>query len=345
MAKIDDLIDKYFQTKQDELNDYTENIDNPAELVKMLLEFTDSMEKPQDFADLKLLEQFYLKHLPAETLVFADEVLAIHEVILDFYQFMQENNFLTKKDYLNALSFLQKNKHTFLSKMMDEQVWSREKKKRMDEMNQEMIDSLPPEMNDFFQGLNNMFNQEEEKQSTDNVIDFPSDYQEPKSYAIQLRVDLTGYKPPIWRRVLVPFDYTLDDLHEVIQNSFEWENEHLYQFMIKGQFYQPDTGFIDDFGEFPPQDTASMTLGEVFIFNKSIDYIYDFGDDWQHKVKLEKVIPYNELSSASSKLTGPEQLPICLTGRQDAPLEDSRGEEAFASFDLDKINKRLSELS
>ncbi|GMA53013.1 hypothetical protein GCM10025857_43700 [Alicyclobacillus contaminans] len=128
MAKIDDLIDKYFQTKQDELNDYTENIDNPAELVKMLLEFTDSMEKPQDFADLKLLEQFYLKHLPAETLVFADEVLAIHEVILDFYQFMQENNFLTKKDYLNVLSFLQKNKHTFLRKMMDEQVWSREKR-------------------------------------------------------------------------------------------------------------------------------------------------------------------------------------------------------------------------
>lgn len=345
MAKIDDLIDKYFQTKQDELNDYTENIDNPAELVKMLLEFTDSMEKPQDFADLKLLEQFYLKHLPAETLVFADEVLAIHEVILDFYQFMQENNFLTKKDYLNVLSFLQKNKHTFLRKMMDEQVWSREKKKRMDEMNQEMIDSLPPEMNDFFQGLNNMFNQEEEKQSTDNVIDFPSDYQEPKSYAIQLRIDLAGYKPPIWRRVLVPFYYDLDDLHEVIQNSFEWENEHLYQFIIEGQFYQPDIGAMDDLGEFPPQDTASMTLGEVFVFNKTIDYIYDFGDDWQHKVKLEKVIPYNELSSASSKLTGPEQLPICLTGRQDAPLEDSRGEEAFASFDLDKINKRLSELS
>lgn len=346
MATIDDLIDKYFQTKQDELSDYTENIDNPAELVTTLLQLTDSLKKPQDFADFQLLEQFYLTDLPAETLVFADEVLAIHEMLLDFYQFMQENGYLTTQSYLDALSFFQKNKHTFIRKMMDEQSWSIEKKKRMDEMNQEMLDSLPSEMTDFFQGLNNMFKQEDGHMPTDNVIDFPSGDIVKEDYAVQLRIDLAGYKPPIWRRVLVPFDYTLDDLHEIIQNSFEWENEHLYQFMIDGQFYTPEAEMTDDFLGGSSQNTTDATVGEIFAYFKTIDYIYDFGDDWQHKVQFEAAIPFNELGNPTGKFSNvdPEQLPLCLTGRQDAPLEDSRGEEQFAPFDLNKINTRLTEL-
>ena len=52
--------------------------------------------------------------------------------------------------------------------------------------------------------------------------------------AYQLKIALRGSKPPIWRRILVPGDITLDVLHNVIQIAMGWTNSHLHSFEIAG---------------------------------------------------------------------------------------------------------------
>lgn len=45
---------------------------------------------------------------------------------------------------------------------------------------------------------------------------------------VQLRIDLKGIKPPVWRRVLVPYNITLGKLHDVIQAAMGWTDSHLH---------------------------------------------------------------------------------------------------------------------
>lgn len=41
-------------------------------------------------------------------------------------------------------------------------------------------------------------------------------------------------KPPVWRRVTVPAEFSFARFHYVIQRAFGWMNCHLYQFSEKG---------------------------------------------------------------------------------------------------------------
>ena len=47
----------------------------------------------------------------------------------------------------------------------------------------------------------------------------------------QVRVDLDGAKPPIWRRLLLSSDLMLDELHAVLQQAMGWTDSHLHQFL------------------------------------------------------------------------------------------------------------------
>jgi hypothetical protein len=48
-----------------------------------------------------------------------------------------------------------------------------------------------------------------------------------------LRVELKGSKPPIWRKLAVPSDMTLGELHDTIQIAMGWEDDHLHQFRLR----------------------------------------------------------------------------------------------------------------
>src|SRR2546430_14987174 len=48
----------------------------------------------------------------------------------------------------------------------------------------------------------------------------------------QLKVTLLGTSPPIWRRLLVPADLTLAQLHDVLQAAMGWEDSHMHEFSI-----------------------------------------------------------------------------------------------------------------
>jgi hypothetical protein len=135
----------------------------------------------------------------------------------------------------------------------------------------------------------------------------------------QIKVTLNGSKPPIWRRLLVPESISLGDLHVVLQVSFGWTDSHLHQFIAKGKFYgQPDPEFgVNAINE------SRVSLGEVLAAAKdAMVYEYDFGDCWEHKIVLEKILANSEESSK----------PSCIAGSRACPPEDCGGVWGYANL-------------
>jgi hypothetical protein len=50
----------------------------------------------------------------------------------------------------------------------------------------------------------------------------------------QFYIELQESDPLVWRRIVVPADYTFYQLHKAIQGAFGWENSHLFQFSESG---------------------------------------------------------------------------------------------------------------
>ncbi|MEK7990042.1 MAG: plasmid pRiA4b ORF-3 family protein [Thiotrichaceae bacterium] len=136
---------------------------------------------------------------------------------------------------------------------------------------------------------------------------------------LQLKISLGRAKPPIWRRVVMPDNFTLFELHQVIMAAMGWENYHLHQFEIDREFY----GNVDDdsFDDGDVLDEKEYTLSTFLTKEKSkIDYEYDFGDGWEHKIILEKFVPPTE------------HYPICIKGKRACPPEDVGGIWGYEEF-------------
>jgi len=126
----------------------------------------------------------------------------------------------------------------------------------------------------------------------------------------RLKVTLEGVEPPVWRRLVVPSEFTLFDLHCAIQVAMGWEDCHLHDFEIKRQRYAlPDA---DDFGS--PLDETRASLRDVAGPRAKIRYQYDFGDSWNHVIVVEKILEDTEVAP-----------PICTDGARACPPEDSGG--------------------
>jgi hypothetical protein len=126
----------------------------------------------------------------------------------------------------------------------------------------------------------------------------------------QLKVTLEGVEPPVWRRLVVPSEFTLFDLHCAIQVAMGWEDCHLHDFQIKRQRYAVPDG--DDFGS--PLDETKARLCDVAGPRAKIRYQYDFGDSWNHVVVVEKILAVTEVAP-----------PVCSDGARACPPEDSGG--------------------
>ena len=103
----------------------------------------------------------------------------------------------------------------------------------------------------------------------------------------QIKVSLLGIEPPIWRRFQVKSDITLARLHGILQVMMGWENYHLYQFQSGDEYFgKPRSDYMDEM-----LDAGKVKLPELFPAEGArIKYEYDFGDSWEHEVKLEKVL-------------------------------------------------------
>jgi len=174
----------------------------------------------------------------------------------------------------------------------------------------------------------------------------------------QIKITLKDTKPPIWRRILVAPEITLNKLHDVLQIAMGWTNSHLHQFET------PDGYFADPLFELEEtQNSKKATLRSVLCEPKSsIRYEYDFGDGWDHQIVLEKLVELDQ-----------PVLALCLGGARSSPPEDCGGAWGYANlleilkdpkhpeyesmtewlgsefepeaFDVEEINKQLARLA
>jgi hypothetical protein len=135
---------------------------------------------------------------------------------------------------------------------------------------------------------------------------------------LQLHIELRHLKPKIWRRVLVPDTITLQRLHGVIQAAFQWGGGHLHEFNAAGERYGSSDPDYDPPGSIRSEATL---LTKAVTPARTIDYVYDFGDFWEHRIKIEKVMP-----PADTKL------PVCIAGANAAPPDDCGGVPGYVDF-------------
>jgi Plasmid pRiA4b ORF-3-like protein len=141
----------------------------------------------------------------------------------------------------------------------------------------------------------------------------------------QLRIELQFLKPSVWRRILVPASIRLPQLHGAILWSMGWEGGHMHEFVIGETHYgQPDPDYPDN----PPLVREDrVTLEKALGAAATIRYVYDFGDDWEHKIKVEKVLAHDPSL----------HLPRCIAGENACPPEDVGGPPGYLDF-LEAIN-------
>ena len=129
------------------------------------------------------------------------------------------------------------------------------------------------------------------------------------SYSLKLKVKLNGVKPEIWRSFVVDSALSLEDLHDVLQVVMGWDDSHLYIFEINGMEYGNPSD--DDFTDV--EAARKVTLAKLGLQEKDkFGYTYDFGDDWGHTIKVEKILPGEN----------PYGSPFCLEGARNCPPED-----------------------
>lgn len=159
----------------------------------------------------------------------------------------------------------------------------------------------------------------------------------------QFKIALKGLRPPIWRRIQVPETYSFWDLHVAIQDAMGWEDYHLHQFIV----IDPSTDMKVEIGV-PAEDFDvafdtellpewKQKIAEWFSMENSVaEYIYDFGDNWEHKVKLEKILPKEADAT----------YPRCIGGKRACPPEDCGGVwgyEEMLDIVVDKTHEEYEE--
>jgi hypothetical protein len=137
---------------------------------------------------------------------------------------------------------------------------------------------------------------------------------------VRLKVTLEDVEPQVMRRLDVPLKIRLDRLHLVLQVAMGWTDSHLYEFTAGGT----DWGVPDaDFGGGPMPATKTM-LDDVIkdTAARTIHYLYDFGDGWDHVIKIERI------GEGDPQARYPQL--VAAQGR--CPPEDVGGPPGYAEF-------------
>jgi hypothetical protein len=136
---------------------------------------------------------------------------------------------------------------------------------------------------------------------------------------LQLKIRLLEVSPMVWRRVLVPDTFTLEELHGIIQVTMGWEGIHLYQFWIRAVHY----------GSFDLCVSSPRVTLAHFRFRKGakFTYEYDMTDFWRHEIRVE-----DRLEPEPGR-----PYPLCIDGVHACPPEECGGPEGYADRRLDAL--------
>lgn len=136
----------------------------------------------------------------------------------------------------------------------------------------------------------------------------------------RLKITLNGVKPPVRRRIEVPLSIRLDRLHLVFQAAMGWTNSHLYE--IRARDISWGMPMLD--ADYDVLNAARARLIDVLedTGTKTLKYLYDFGDGWEHTVKLERIV------DAVPGLS----YPILIDAEGRCPPEDCGGPWGYADL-------------
>lgn len=139
----------------------------------------------------------------------------------------------------------------------------------------------------------------------------------------EFEVALQNTQPRIWRRFLLRTTSTFAHLHDAIQDSFGWLDCHLWTFRLPGFRGQKIAGLVldEDYGGPPTPDARKVKLNSYFsgkAVTEWCEYLYDYGDNWVHDVKLIAVHSHKE--AFKQRLLG---------GERAAPPEDCGGTSGY----------------
>lgn len=129
----------------------------------------------------------------------------------------------------------------------------------------------------------------------------------------RLHLELEDVTPPVWRKLLVPSNITLADLHAALNEVMGWTNSHLHQFILRDRRFGDVT--MPDSEELELEDERKVRLEALIGEGQSIGYEYDFGDGWLHRVEVEKKLEFD------ARLP----YPLCVGGARACPPEDCGG--------------------
>jgi hypothetical protein len=161
-----------------------------------------------------------------------------------------------------------------------------------------------------------------------------------RAFDLKVTLDLGDCNDAV-RKLRVSANITFRQLHLVLQKAFCWNDAHLHSFGLfnllrwGAKFTKPDVELVEDEEdvECNPEAklSANIKLSDYLPEYERILYRYDYGDDWRHYIELVEVID-----------DCPDELPMLLSGKGDAPPEDVGGTSGFEKFTRvigDRLNK------
>ena len=161
----------------------------------------------------------------------------------------------------------------------------------------------------------------------------------PKPTPVALRIELLDVKPLVWRRVVVANLWTFASLHIYLQWVMGWLDSHAHEFELGELKVAPDWWIaemaLDEVGKYRDERRYSVAAAvEQLGTRGEIEYRYDMGDGWRHRLVIEAPPPAWTEQEYS--------LPACVAGENACPPEDVGGPLGYERF-LKSIGDRRDE--
>ncbi|KAG4074275.1 hypothetical protein HA402_008684 [Bradysia odoriphaga] len=138
----------------------------------------------------------------------------------------------------------------------------------------------------------------------------------------QFKIELLDTQPTVWRQVYVPSTFDMSDLHGALVDAMGWEDYHFHVFKVLN-LKTKRTDFVGrpiEHLKKGPVDGQTVPLTNYFTKpGHTAEYWYDFGDRWEHRVLLQKVLPAEDGIN----------YPVCINGRMACPPEDCGGTDGY----------------
>ncbi len=161
-----------------------------------------------------------------------------------------------------------------------------------------------------------------------------------KPVPVALRIELMDVTPLVWRRVVVPNQWTFTTLHHYLQWVLGWWDSHAHEFQVGNYLVAPDWWIAEseldhEAAEYRDERRFSVAAAVTELgMRGQIEYRYDMGDGWRHRLVIETPPP----NYAEQALP----LPACIAGENACPPEDVGGPHGYQRF-LETIGDRADD--